>query len=522
MPNMTFRVAVASALLAVACGANGATFDLPRRTGDGAIVPGLRIEGEIVSGDAQRLIDSYAKYGTVISPIYPRSRGGDVEEAMRMGTIIRRLRLETSVPVWDTGNPPVDLIKVDRSEDTICASACFLVYAGGATRLGNYLALHRPYLARKEAQALSDVEHEAAQKKIDTRVKEYLADMEVDQYWIDRMFSANSQEYYMPPWVEADSRVHHLMDMVPSLEEVVLSKCKEDPDVDRKMQAFGESRSGPLTDADVEKMKEINRESDVFYECEKTVLSVMQSAAFARENDPTLTARCGRSPLTPSEISTLRALRAKGDRVTPDEAATRQALLETYVRKYEPNRQCRGEASAELAMTALNRWTSEQEESLRKPVPPVAEDFDAKGLSGPDMTRRGEDAYKAEQWEVAARWFRMAVDLGDTQAMMRMSGIYEDGRGVPKNDAEALRWLRMAAEHGSTAAMVSLGYDCENGGQGVTQGYVEAMRWYSKAADMGMIRLRVQIAVITEAIGNSIFPEVLEAGRREFRVPHGV
>ena len=46
------------------------------------------------------------------------------------------------------------------------------------------------------------------------------------------------------------------MDMVPSLEEVVLSKCKEDPDVDRKMEAFRASRS-PLTDADGEKMAEI-------------------------------------------------------------------------------------------------------------------------------------------------------------------------------------------------------------------------------------------------------------------------
>jgi len=325
MPNMTF--AMAGALLAgAACSADAATFDLDRRPGDGAIVPGLRIEGEIVPGDAQRLLDSYAKYGKEISPVYPRSRGGDVEEAMRMGTIIRRLRLETSVPVWDTGKPPVDLIKVDRPEDTVCASACFLVYAGGATRLGNYLALHRPYLARKEAQALSDVELEAAQKTMDSKVKAYLADMEVDQYWIDRMFSANSQEYYMPRWNEADSKIHHLMDMVPSLEEVVLSKCKEDPDVDRKMQAFRASRSGPLTAADVEKMNEIMRDSDVFYECEKTVLSDMQDAAFARENESALTAKCGPSPLTPSENSTLRALIAKGDRVTPDEAATMQAL----------------------------------------------------------------------------------------------------------------------------------------------------------------------------------------------------
>jgi hypothetical protein len=29
------------------------------------------------------------------------------------------------------------------------------------------------------------------------KVKAYLADMDIDQYWIDRMFSANSQQYYI-------------------------------------------------------------------------------------------------------------------------------------------------------------------------------------------------------------------------------------------------------------------------------------------------------------------------------------
>ena len=88
---------------------------------------------------------------------------------------------------------------------------------------------------------MNDLEYEAAQKAMVPKVRTYLADMEVDQFWIDRMFAANSQEYYMPTWIEADSKVHHLMGMVPSLEEVVLSKCNEDPDVDRKLNALRKS-----------------------------------------------------------------------------------------------------------------------------------------------------------------------------------------------------------------------------------------------------------------------------------------
>ena len=176
---------------------NAATFELARRA-DGSVIEGAKIEGEIVPGDAQRLLDFYGKYAELISPVYLRSRGGNVAEAMKMGAIIRRLRLETDVPVWDTGKAPIDKIKTDNQENVICASACFLIYAGGATRFGNYLALHRPLLPREEAGKLSDVEYETAQKDIMTEVKAYLADMDIDQYWIDRMFSANSQEYYMP------------------------------------------------------------------------------------------------------------------------------------------------------------------------------------------------------------------------------------------------------------------------------------------------------------------------------------
>ena len=95
LPRLALLTAISAMLVAGATSASdAATFDLAKRT-DGSIIQGLRVEGEIVPGDAQRLLDAYAKYGTEISPIYLRSKGGDVEEAMRMGTIVRRLRLET-------------------------------------------------------------------------------------------------------------------------------------------------------------------------------------------------------------------------------------------------------------------------------------------------------------------------------------------------------------------------------------------------------------------------------------------
>lgn len=56
---------------------NAATFELARGA-DGIVVEGSKVEGKIVPGDAQRLLDFYGKYGAMMSPVHLRSKGGDV------------------------------------------------------------------------------------------------------------------------------------------------------------------------------------------------------------------------------------------------------------------------------------------------------------------------------------------------------------------------------------------------------------------------------------------------------------
>lgn len=178
----------------------------------------IKMEGEIVPGDAvklhSKLLDFYTVFGPNIDTVYLMSKGGDVEEAMKMGTLIRRPRLKTYAPVKGDGAPTaLCFISLEDNSNCICASACFLTYAGGADRFGNYLALHRPYLSREAASRLSDVEYEVRQKQVTLKVQEYLRDMEVDQYWIGKMMSTSSQDTHVVTWSEADNR---LMGTVPS------------------------------------------------------------------------------------------------------------------------------------------------------------------------------------------------------------------------------------------------------------------------------------------------------------------
>ena len=54
--------------------------------------------------------------------------------------------------------------------------------------------------------------------------------------------------------------------------------------------------------------------------------------------------------------------------------------------------------------------------------------------------------------------------------------MYNSGRGVPQDDAEAVRWFRLAAEQGVAAAQLALGVSYATG-QGVAQDDVEAHMW---------------------------------------------
>jgi uncharacterized protein len=53
--------------------------------------------------------------------------------------------------------------------------------------------------------------------------------------------------------------------------------------------------------------------------------------------------------------------------------------------------------------------------------------------------------------------------------MVALGQAYANGRGIAKDDAEALRWLRKAAQMGNAAAFTNLGVFYETGRGGVTR-----------------------------------------------------
>ena len=80
-------------------------------------------------------------------------------------------------------------------------------------------------------------------------------------------------------------------------------------------------------------------------------------------------------------------------------------------------------------------------------------------------------------------WFRKAAEKGEPLAQLSVAMSYLMGdNGAEPDYKEASNWLRKAAEQGQVHAQGILGWLYENG-KGVPRDEVTAARWYKKAAE---------------------------------------
>jgi len=293
--KMTRLSAVLFLLLVVLDAANSATIELARKP-DGTALIGVKVEGEIVAGDSLKLLSIYRSYGSsAASRVYLLSKGGNVAEAIKLGLIVRRLRLRTEAPIKDGDGPVICpfVLMVDRT-NCICASACFLVYAGGADRSGNYIALHRPYLPKEVTDALSDVAREGAQKREMRWVSNYLQEMEVSQFFIDKMMSTNSQNVQFVSLRDASN--YHLLGAVPSIEEIVLTKCDGGAHEEEQFNAI--AGKGASATAEEQELKvQLFANIIAGWKCRDDALDDLRDAAWEREHEEALRSECDPVPL---------------------------------------------------------------------------------------------------------------------------------------------------------------------------------------------------------------------------------
>lgn len=84
----------------------------------------------------------------------------------------------------------------------------------------------------------------------------------------------------------------------------------------------------------------------------------------------------------------------------------------------------------------------------------------------------------------AVRWYRRAAAQNHAMALYNLANHYLSGRGVPQDTEEAIKWYRLAADRNVLPAMNNLGVIYASG-RGVRRNEAEAIKWYRRAAERG-------------------------------------
>ena len=84
----------------------------------------------------------------------------------------------------------------------------------------------------------------------------------------------------------------------------------------------------------------------------------------------------------------------------------------------------------------------------------------------------------------AAVWYNRAASHGYVPARSALGRIYDEGKGVPKSPSKAMKWYRNAAQRGDIASQLALGLIYDSG-RGVPQNDWQAVKWYGLAAEKG-------------------------------------
>jgi S1-C subfamily serine protease len=84
------------------------------------------------------------------------------------------------------------------------------------------------------------------------------------------------------------------------------------------------------------------------------------------------------------------------------------------------------------------------------------------------------------------------AEKGDASAQAYLGYCYREGKGVAKDDIEAIKWFRKAAEQGNASGQSNLAF-YYNTGKCVPKNCIEAYKWHNLASAQGVWHSKVQL-----------------------------
>lgn len=191
------------------------------------------LSGPIVVGDLERVRAVVRQSAPFVLIFYLNSAGGSVDEALRIGRFLRQNFIETRVPtsielpdgrhsLMSAGEGRAPHCDSKRGEVCTCASACFFVWAGGAARVGNSLAIHRPYPVEAAARRMTASEADRVYRDLLGRLGAYFDEMGIPRKFLDLMTNVPSGQVRHLDW---DEITHEIGEYPLSLAEWFSAQC---------------------------------------------------------------------------------------------------------------------------------------------------------------------------------------------------------------------------------------------------------------------------------------------------------
>lgn len=246
-------------------------------------IPRLLIEGIIKPGDFEKFQSKLVEKKAPPEEFFLNSPGGDVREALKIGRLVRKLLLDTTVPALTRQEKPKKLIcwiqtgrvearEFKRGDECICASACFFIYVAGIYRRGNYVAVHRPYVNKTDTADISLKSYVKKYQGVKKEIRDYLSDMGVSDKWYEILISTPSHD---ARFLTEEETSEFLIKRPAEIEEWVFSKCSKLTPLERQMNTELWSkmeRVEPLTKVEKIIFKDLNKKTSDEIVCGKNML----------------------------------------------------------------------------------------------------------------------------------------------------------------------------------------------------------------------------------------------------------
>lgn len=110
-------------------------------------------------------------------------------------------------------------------------------------------------------------------------------------------------------------------------------------------------------------------------------------------------------------------------------------------------------------------------------------------------TRKGIEAYRRGQYELAHQELEKAAKAGDAQAFYNLGIFYQEGKAVPRDPEQAVAFYKRGAQKGSVLAAFNLAQAYRKG-EGAAVDYAQAARWYEFAVKRGDYRAGNELGLL--------------------------